>query len=62
MKIIVEDNFNRDYISDYVYIEHISQLTRAVNTAKALNAKEHDSSPSFFRAVEDDYKLNIFEP
>ena len=62
MKIVVTDNFDREYKSDYVYVEYIVSEDKAKHIARALNRMEHDQSPSYFLAVADDYKLTIFEP
>ena len=62
MKIICQDNFDRDSISDTLVCENVNEFY-ANFIRDCLNQKfggEH--APSFFKVVEDDHKLYIFEP
>lgn len=61
MKIICEDNFNRDYISDWLVAENVSSIM-GKRIVKLLNEYEGKDSPNFYKLVKDDYKLYKFEP
>lgn len=62
MKIIVVDNFNRESVSDVLIAEKTPDYYADFITT-ALNKKySGDNSPDFFKVVEDDYKLYVFEP
>ena len=58
MKIIQVDNFDRDSVSDILIAESMTDYW-ANKIVSWLNKKfsNEDSSPLFFKAVSDDYKL-----
>lgn len=56
MKIICTDNFGRESIAESVVAEHMNQ-PYATFVCEALNKQfSGDTSSSFFKVVEDDYK------
>lgn len=60
MKIVCVDNFNRDYVSDKVIANNVSEYY-GKEIVKFLNNKfggKH--SPYFFRMVEEEYELYTF--
>ncbi len=61
MKIIAVDNFDREIRSDEVIAENLNDYYAKLIT-RLLNAGLPEDSDLFFRAVENDYKLYIFEP
>ena len=62
MKIIAVDNFNRDEVDDLLIAENVDPYY-AQTITNALNDKySGDHAPHFFRAVQDDHKLNKWEP
>jgi uncharacterized protein YegJ (DUF2314 family) len=62
MKIISVDNFNRDDVSDKLICENINEYY-GKHTVDFLNGKFSGSdSDDFYKLVEDDYKLFIWEP
>lgn len=62
MKIIRVDNFNRESVSDSLVAENVSEYYAKI-VVKLLNEKLSGcTSPNYYRAVEDDYKLYKFEP
>lgn len=57
MKIIMVDNFDRDYVDDKLIADNVTPMY-ASTIVEALNNKySGDTSPHFFRAVQDEYKL-----
>lgn len=61
MKIICVDNFNRDTHSDRLVCENIDKFYGEI-VVKSLNDKlSGEYSGSYFRLVEDDYKLYKYE-
>lgn len=62
MKIIQIDNFNRDYISDVLVAENLSQYYGKMILGLLIKYNTSESSPHYYRLVEDDYKLFVFEP
>jgi hypothetical protein len=61
MKIIARDNRDRDYISDKLIAENLSQKD-AETVLDALNKGASDSSDWFFEIVPDDHKLYKYSP
>lgn len=61
MKIIVKDNFDRESVSDRLIAENVSEHW-AERIVDAMNAREHEHSPDFFKAVPDDYELYVYDP
>lgn len=61
MKIIAIDNFGRDYVSDKLIAENVSELY-AKEIAEYLN-KTHGGEQAwyYFEAVPDDHKLYEFQ-
>lgn len=63
MKIICKDNFDRDSISDRLVCSEIKSHVYADFIADALNKRfGGESSPEYFKAVQDDYKLYVYNP
>lgn len=61
MKVINTDNFDRENKSDYLICENVNSFYAPL-IAKLLNAKLSGvDSPNFYKAVEDDYKLFVYE-
>jgi len=56
MKIIIKDNFDRDYISDTLVCENVNEYFGS-KIVKLLNEREHNGSPNYFTLVSDDYIL-----
>ncbi len=54
MKVIVKDNFDRDYISDYLYKENV---TREEGDKICKEKNKYDQQQDFYVVVEDDHKL-----
>lgn len=56
MKIIARDNFNRDYIPDWLVAENVNEHmgSKIVNL---LNESEGGNSPNYYDLVDDDYEL-----
>lgn len=63
MKILLTDNFDRDY-RDFEFIaENIKDKKDGDVMVNALNERfSGPDDPHYYRLVEDDYKLDIFEP
>lgn len=64
MKIIVTDNFNRDYQPESLVADNIKNEDYAKTMCNALNEKFSGThSPNFYKIVDDDYELcKGFEP
>lgn len=60
MKIIGKDNFDRDEVADYLIAENIRLKELANVMCRALNDKycNSDDAPTFYKVVEDDYRLS----
>lgn len=58
MKIILVDNFDRDEIPDVLVAENVDPLFGA-HIVERMNQAEGESSPHFYRLVEDDHKLYV---
>ena len=61
MKVIGIDNFDRDYISDILIEENLSER-EAFDMVSSHNENMRSYDPWYYRAVADDYKLRVFEP
>lgn len=62
MKIIKTDNFARETISDCLIAEKVPAFY-ADKIVEDLNKRfSGNSSPDYFKAVEDNYKLYYFDP
>lgn len=61
MKVIAVDNYNRENISDFLYLDGLSEDT-AKEVANRLNAKAGQDAERFYKAVTEDYQLYKFEP
>ena len=63
MKIIGRDNLDREYINDILICEDLTEQ-RATFIVRALNIVycKSENSPTYYKAVEDDYKLRKFQP
>jgi hypothetical protein len=66
MKIICVDNFNREGpgYDDKLIAGSITEPTLGKSIVDFLNATygSGEDNPYFFKLVEDDYKLQVFEP
>ena len=59
MKIINTDNFDRESKADTLVCSNITNKTFGVAMTQALNFHySGDSSPNYFRLVEDDFRLS----
>lgn len=63
MKIIAKDNFNREYIPDFLVAENCGSFYAPI-IAKLLNEYlgKNPNHHHFYITVENDYKLYKFEP
>lgn len=61
MKIISVDNFGRDNISDILIAENVNEYYAKLIIEK-LNSNDNEHSYNFYRAVNDDYSLYVFDP
>ena len=63
MKIIGTDNFDRETVDDFLVCENLTEQ-RATFIVRALNIVycKGDHSPTYYKAVDDEYKLRSFEP
>lgn len=62
MKIIAQDNFNREHVSDKLVAENVTDCY-APQIAEFLNLKFGGAdAPHYFKAVRNDYKLYVFQP
>lgn len=60
-KVIIIDNFDRDYISDRLFKDNLT-MEEAEKLATEENSKTRDNTPDYYKAVEDDYTLhNAYE-
>lgn len=62
MRIIKVSNLDKETVSDIVIAEKVHNYYVKFITTELNRAWSGDSSPDFFRVVEDDYKLHVFEP
>lgn len=62
MKIIQLDNFGREAVSDTLIAENVSKHYGEIITDFLIKELSGESSPMFFRLVEDDHKLYEFKP
>ena len=62
MKIIKVSNFDKETVSDIVIAEKVLNYYVKFITAELNRVWSGDSSPDFFRSVEDDHKLHVFKP
>lgn len=61
MKVIRIDNFARENVSDKLVCENVSHYYGEIIT-KYLNENfSGENSPDFYKLVDDDYKLYVFE-
>jgi hypothetical protein len=61
MKIICKDNFDRDYISERLVAENVSEYYAKI-IVRLLNESEPVDGAYFYKAESDDYKLYKFIP
>lgn len=61
MKIIRQDNFNREMVSEVFVAQQLS-VWYADLIVELLNSKESVNSPDYYKVVEDDYELYEWEP
>ncbi|MNK84465.1 hypothetical protein D3C87_1043140 [compost metagenome] len=62
MKIICKDNFDRESVNDRLVCENVSEFYGS-KIVYFLNDKfSGDYSSDFYKLVEDDYKLYVWEP
>ena len=61
MKVIAVDNFNSESVSDILIAENLT-LEQAVYIVNARNSGGGNYTSWYYRAVEDDYKLYVFQP
>lgn len=59
MKVIAIDNFGRDYVSDVLIGENLSELdANLLASDKNQEYGDSDNAPYYYKVVEDDYKLH----
>lgn len=56
-KVIIIDNFGREYISDRLHIGNIS-MEVAEKIARDKNKEKGENSQDYYKAVEDSYVLH----
>lgn len=61
MKIIITDNFNRDYISDVLVAENVKEATSQF-ICNVVNKANGEDSDQYWQSKPDDYKLYHFVP
>jgi len=61
MKVIGTDNFCRDDVSDFLVKAELTE-EEADSMVTELNSKSGDMGPTYYKAVEDGYRLYIWEP
>jgi hypothetical protein len=61
MKIIGVDNFNTELVSDILVCENVNVFFGEL-IVKLLNKHTPENSATFYKLVEDDYKLFKFNP
>jgi hypothetical protein len=61
MKVIAIDNFNSESVSDILIAENLT-LEQAVYIVNARNNGGGNYTSWYYRVVEDDYKLYVFQP
>ena len=63
MKVVGIDNFDREQIGDILICENLTEQ-RANFIVLALNVKycRHEDSPTYYKAVPDNYKLRNYTP
>ena len=61
MKIIATDNFDRELYSDKLVCENISKFY-GIKFTKILNDETNDNSQWYYKLVEDDYEIFIYNP
>lgn len=61
MKIIATDNFDREMYSDQLICENISKAY-GIKFVHLLNKEVTDNSQWYYKLVEDDYKLFVYDP
>jgi len=62
MKIIIVDNFGRESSSDTLMAEIVNKYWGEKIVCFLNNKFSGDDAPYYFRLVEDDHELYIFEP
>ncbi len=62
MKVIAVDNFNREYVSDFLIKENVTKEDGEKIVGDYYNNKISEYSSWFYKLVEDDYKLHVFNP
>lgn len=62
MKIICKDNFDRESVSDKLIAENVDELYLQSIVDYLNNRYGGNSSPDFFKTVEDNYKLYVYNP
>ena len=60
MKIIKVDNFDRETVSDFLVAENVNMFWGAL-IVELINTG-HRNSPDYFRLVENDHVLHVWEP
>jgi len=61
MKVIAIDNFDRELYSEQLVCENINKY-HGINFVKFLNDGTSDNSQWYYKLVEDDYKLFVYDP
>lgn len=62
MKIIRVDNFDREGVNDRLVCENVNEYY-GLKIAEYLNDRfSGEHSPDFYRLVDDNYKLYVWEP
>lgn len=62
MKIIRVDNFGRETVSDELVCENVNKYYAKAILAFLIEKYSGDTAPSYFRLVENNYKLYTWEP
>jgi len=62
MKIICEDNYNREHISDVLIAENVNEFYGKIIVKFLLSKYTSRTTSEYFKLVEDDHQLYVFTP
>lgn len=62
MKIICKDNFDRESVSDQLVCESVNEFYGSKIVDFLNDRFSGDHSPNFYKLVDDNYRLYVWEP
>ncbi len=62
MKIICKDNFDRESVNDQLVCENVNKFYGEMIVDFLNDRFSGDHSPNFYRLVDDNYRLYLWEP